>query len=115
MNKSMSPIRDAVAVGTVAGAILASVVLVVGVNQVSDGLTMVLDLLTAFIIGAALAGSVAGFVQWHRKMNTSDGSAPPGWYDSPEQDGTQWLWTGTEWTDRTRSTPERIRKIDPVS
>lgn len=115
MNKSMSPIWAAIAAGAATGTVLASLVLIIGVGQVSSGLGLVLDLFAAFLIGGVLAGGIAALIQWRRLMSASDGSAPPGWYDSPEQDGTQWLWSGTKWTQRTRTAPDRIRRIEPVT
>ncbi len=115
MNKSMSPVRAALSVGAIAGTVLASVVLLVGFNNIGYGMGIILDLLTAFFVGAVLAGPVAGVVQHYRLVKASEGSAAPGWYDSPEEDGTEWFWSGTNWTDRTRESRDRIRRIDTIS
>lgn len=115
MNANMSPIRAALAVGAIAGTILASLVLLTGIDQIGYGVGILMDLLTAFVVGAALGGAIAAFIQYRRLVDASEGSASPGWYESPEQDGTEWFWSGTKWTDRTRESRERIRKIDPIS
>lgn len=115
MNTYLSPARAALSAGAIGGTVFATMILVVGFNQIGFGIGALLDLLTAFVLGALLTGSVAAFVQYRRLLKASEGSAAPGWYDSPEEDGTEWFWSGTGWTDRTRPARDRIRKIDTTN
>jgi hypothetical protein len=112
MKNRMSPVRAGFSVGFIAGTVLAIIILVISVNRVSDGTGALLDAMTAFVIGGVIAGGLGAFVQSRRLAASTGGAAPPGWYDSPEDDGTQWYWSGSKWTDRTRTAPERIRRID---
>ena len=115
MNANMSPTRAALSVGAIGGTVSALLIVLIGFNQMGSGLGILLDLLTAFVVGAVLTGSIAAFAQSRSLINASEGSASPGWYDSPEEDGTEWFWSGTKWTDRTRPARERIRRFDSIS
>ena len=115
VKKRMTPIRAGFSVGAVAGVALALFVLFMGVNGVSDGLSTFVDSFTAFLIGAVIAGIVAAFIQSRRLRSASGDAPPPGWYDSPEEDETQWYWSGSSWTDRTRPAPQRVRRIESGS
>lgn len=108
MKRSMTPLQAGIAWGVPVGLLIAVVALISG--SLRGGLISgLLDITLAFLLGAALAGGVAAFVQWRRIAGTLGDVAPPGWYDSPENDGTQWFWTGTRWTDRTRPIPPRTQ------
>lgn len=109
MKRQLTPTQAAVAWGVPVGLLVAVIALLSGVYQVQGPLSGLLDAVLAFVIGATLAGVIAGFVQWRRIVSGLGDVAPPGWYDSPDEDGTQWFWTGTRWSDRTRPAPPRTQ------
>ncbi len=109
MKKStMSPLQAGLAWGVPAGFAVAAVAVLTGSFD-SGAMAGLLDAVLAFILGAVLVGAIAMFVQWRRIVGKLGDVAPPGWYDSPEDDGTQWFWTGTRWTDRTRQAQPRTQ------
>jgi hypothetical protein len=107
--KRMSPLQAGVAWGVPAGVVVGMTAMLSGVYRVEGPLAGLMDVALAFALGAVLIGGIAAFVQWRRIVSSLGDVAPPGWYESPEQDGTQWFWTGTRWTDRTRPTPPRTQ------
>lgn len=109
MKRQMTPLQSAIAWGIPVGLVVAVIALLSGVYRVEGVLSGLLDAVLAFVIGATMSGAIAGFVQWRRIASGLGDVAPPGWYDSPEEDGTQWFWTGTRWSDRTRVTPPRTQ------
>ena len=109
MQRRMTPVQVGVAAGIPAGLVLGLLSLLSGVIQADGATAGLLDAIVAFAFGAALVGGIAAFVQWRRIVVGLGDVAPPGWYDSPESDGTQWFWTGTRWTERTRPIPPRTQ------
>lgn len=109
MRTRMSPLQLGVAIGLPAGLIMGLLSLLSGITESVGMFAGMLDALFAFVFGAALVGGIAAFIQWRRVVRSLGDVAPPGWYDSPEDDNTQWFWTGTKWTDRTRPTPPRMQ------
>lgn len=108
MKSTMNPLQTGLAWGVPAGLLIAAISVISGTFD-SGAIAGLMDALLAFIIGTVLVGGLAAFVQWRRIARQLGDVAPPGWYDSPEEDGTQWFWTGTRWTDRTRPTPPRTQ------
>lgn len=109
MKRRLSPLQAAVAWGIPGGLVVGLIAMLGGVYQIEGVMAALLDALVAFVIGAALVGAVAAFVQWRRIVAALGDVAPPGWYDSPDEDGTQWFWTGTRWSGRTREAPPRMQ------
>jgi hypothetical protein len=109
MKNRMTPVQAGLAWGVPAGVGMAFVALLTGVVSASGALAGGLDVIFAFAFGLILVGGIAAFVQLRRIMGQLGDVAPPGWYDSPEDDGTQWFWTGTRWSDRTRPAPPRTQ------
>lgn len=109
MKSRMSPLQVGLAWGVPAGLGMAVIALLTGVIGASGAFAGGMDVIFAFAFGLGLIGGVAAFVQWRRLARALGDVAPPGWYDSPEDDGTQWFWTGTRWSDRTRPTPPRTQ------
>ncbi len=107
--KRMSPLQAGVAWGVPAGVVVGMTAMLSGVYRVEGLVAGLMDVVLAFALGAVMIGGIAAFVQWRRIVNSLGDVAPPGWYDSPEDDGTQWFWTGTRWTERTRPTPPRTQ------
>jgi len=108
MNRTMTPLQTGIAWGVPAGLLVAAIALISGSFR-SGMMSGLMDVVLAFLLSSALVGGIAAFVHWRRIARTLGDVAPPGWYDSPEDDGTQWFWTGTRWTDRTRPTPPRTQ------
>ena len=108
MKQQMSPIQVGLSWGIPAGLVMALVAVLAG-GMSSGLLASGLDLMFAFVFGVILVGGIAAFVQWRRVAKSMGDVAPPGWYDSPEEDGTQWFWTGTSWSDWTRPVPPRTQ------
>lgn len=108
MKRTMTTAQIGIAWGVPGGLLVAAIAFVSGSLR-AGVLTGLLDVILAFLLGAALVGGIAAFVQWRRIARNLGDVAPPGWYDSPEEDGTQWFWTGTRWTDRTRPVPPRTQ------
>jgi len=104
----MSPLQAGIAWGVPGGVIVAVVAALSGVYRVGV-MAALMDVVLAFVVGAALVGAIAAFVQWRRVVSALGDVAPPGWYDSPDNDGNQWFWSGTKWTDRTRPAPPRTQ------
>lgn len=104
----MSPLQAGIAWGIPGGVLIAVVAALGGVYR-SGVMAALMDVVLAFIVGTAMVGAIAAFVQWRRVVSALGDVAPPGWYDSPDHDGTQWFWTGTKWSDRTRSAPPRTQ------
>lgn len=109
MRRRMSPTQVGVAAGVPGGLMMAMLSLLSGVYQSGGFFPGIMDAVIAFAFGAAMVGGVAAFIQWRRVMSSLGDVAPPGWYDSPDNDGTQWFWSGTRWTDRTRPAPPRTQ------
>jgi hypothetical protein len=86
---------------------MALIAMLTGVLSASGIVAGGLDIFFAFAFGLGMVGGLAAFVQWRRLAKALGDVAPPGWYDSPEDDTVQWFWSGTRWTDRTRPTPPR--------
>ncbi len=108
MKRTMSPLQMGIAWGVPAGLLVAAIALMSG-SLHAGVLTGVMDIVLAFCLAAALVGGIAAFAHWRRIARTLGAVAPPGWYDSPDNDGNQWFWTGTRWTERTRPVPPRTQ------
>ncbi len=102
MKSRMSPLQVGLSFGIPAGLGMSFVAMLTGVVGTSGIFAGLLDVVIAFAFGMAVVGGLAGFIQWRRVVKSLGDVATPGWYDSPEDDGTQWFWTGTHWSDRTR-------------
>jgi len=103
----LTPLHVGAAVGVPAGLVLGVLSLISGVIQSGGAVIGLLDAVFAFIFGAILVGGIAAFVAWRREVGSLGDVAPPGWYESPEDEKLQWFWTGSRWTERTRPTPPR--------
>lgn len=104
MKRRMHPVRLGLAVGLPIGVLMALVVEFASISQ--PGLASLQDALLAFVLGVLIFGGFAGFVQWLLIERHRVPDADPGWYDSPEDDATQWYWDGHQWTDQTRAAPD---------
>ena len=109
MKSRMTPLQIGLAWGVPAGLGMAFIALLTGVVSASGALAGGLDVVFAFAFGLIMVGGLAAFIQWRRLVSLLGDVAPPGWYDSPEDDGTQWFWTGTHWSERTRVAPPRTQ------
>ncbi|MDA9912834.1 DUF2510 domain-containing protein [Candidatus Nanopelagicales bacterium] len=112
MHGLKAPLQLGVVVGVPVGIVFAAIIMMVGVNGSAGGSSAIMDGLSAFLIGGLVSGGVATVVAWYRQTKTGHGSTPAGWYDSPENDGTEWFWSGKAWTERTRPRQERVKRID---
>ena len=110
MKSKMSPLQIGLAWGFPIGLVMALTSVLAGSLSGSSIVVGGLDVVFAFFFGLILFGGVAAFVQWRRIANSMGDVAPPGWYDSPEADGTQWFWTGTKWSEMTRPVPPRTQE-----
>lgn len=111
MRKKLSPAQVGIVTGIIAGLAVAVAAWSSGAYRGGSLIPAILDASFAFLFGAALFGGVAAFVQWRRVAAGQQAPAPAGWYDSPIEDGTQWYWSGSEWTGQSRSAPARTRVL----
>ena len=110
MKSRMSPLQVGLAWGLPVGLGMAFTSVLAGSLAGSSIVVGGLDVVFAFFFGMVLFGGLAAFVQWRRIANAMGDVAPPGWYDSPEEDATQWFWTGTKWSEMTRPVPPRTQE-----
>jgi hypothetical protein len=112
MNTHKSPLQFGIVVGVPVGMIFAAIIMMVGVGGSAGGTNALADGFSAFLIGGVVAGGIATLISWHKETNKSGHGTPAGWYDSPEQAGTEWYWSGTAWTEQSRPRQDRVKRID---
>ncbi|MDP4014055.1 MAG: hypothetical protein U0990_05235 [Candidatus Nanopelagicales bacterium] len=111
MREKLSPTQMGIITGLVAGFVVAVGAWTSGAYRTGSIIPAILDASFAFMFAAALFGGVAAFIQWRRLEAGKQPPAPSGWYDSPREDGTEWYWSGTEWTGQSRPAAKRTRVL----
>lgn len=98
----MSVKQTAFAWGIPVGLFAAVIPVLGGMRDDVSTTALLTDALVAFLVAGLVAGLLGGFIRWRQLARRIDDAPPPGWYNSPDDDGTQWFWSGAQWTERTR-------------